>query len=226
MHFRAFSWLTNRLVYNFSKLSELQRPPQPPRSDLNESQLVFDLQAITIMSGGQTGADRAALDFAIEHGLRHGGWCPRGRLAEDGPLAAKYLLDETSSRLYSQRTEMNVRDADATVVFSIGPKAAGGTALTLAVARRLGKPCLHLCRDAVPRPAMPAAVDTDDFSAVASRSAAELLAFLAAHQIRRLNIAGPRASQEPQIAAFVRQVLEAALRRADRRPHQRIDDPS
>ena len=214
------------MVSNFSKLSELQRPLQPPRSTRNESSIVFDLQAITIMSGGQTGADRAALDFAIEHGLRHGGWCPRGRLAEDGPLAARYLLDETSSRLYSQRTEMNVRDADATVVFSIGPKTAGGTALTLAVAHRLGKPCLHLCRDVVPRPAMPAAIATDDFSAIASRSAAELLAFVAAHQVRRLNVAGPRASQEPQIAAFVRQVLEAALRRVDRPPHQRIDDPS
>ena len=158
----------------------------------------LDLRTITIVSGGQTGADRAALDFAIDHNIAHGGWCPRGRLAEDGKTPPRYQLSETPSRSYSQRTEWNVRDTDATVVFSIAPKPMGGTALTLAVARRLKKPCLHLARDttevATPRDL-----------------AQRLLAFLHEHQVSRLNIAGPRASQEPEIESFVRDVLSAAL---------------
>jgi hypothetical protein len=156
---------------------------------------VASLRPITIVSGGQTGADRAALDFAIDHDMPHGGWCPRGRPAEDGLIPPRYQLKETASRKYSQRTEWNVRDSDATVVFSVGPNPAGGTALTLAVARRLGKPCLHLCRQT---------------SSVAE-AAARLLSFLDDHQVDRLNIAGPRASQEPDVAAFVRDVLQAAL---------------
>jgi hypothetical protein len=154
------------------------------------------LHAITIVSGGQTGADRAALDFAIEHGVAHGGWCPRGRLAEDGPIDARYQLQETPSRRYSQRTEWNVRDSDATVVFTISPTVSGGTALTVDLAMRLGKPRLHLSRDTGP-----GIMD----------SASQLREFLAAHAIQRLNIAGPRASQEPEIAAFVRGVLDRAL---------------
>src|SRR4051812_41309778 len=101
---------------------------------------------ITIISGGQTGADRAALDFVIEHGLSHGGWCPRQRRAEDGVLLAKYLLHETPSSHYSQRTEWNLRDSDATVVFSIKARLTGGSRLTFELAKRLGKPVLHLSR--------------------------------------------------------------------------------
>jgi hypothetical protein len=156
---------------------------------------VPDFRKITIVSGGQTGADRAALDFAIEHDIPHAGWCPRGRLAEDGPIPALYRLEETPSRKYSQRTEWNVGDSDATVVFSISPDPAGGTALTLAVARRLGKPWLHLCREG------------DENAELAAR----LAGFLYEHEVRRLNIAGPRASQEPDVADFVRAVLQTAL---------------
>jgi hypothetical protein len=153
-----------------------------------------DLRAITIISGGQTGADRAALDFAIAHGFSHGGWCPRGRLAEDGPIPLSYDLRETPSRKYSQRTQWNVRDSDATVVFSIAEQPQGGTKLTLDLARRLGKPVLHLSRDVSPRDA-----------------ASLLQGFLAEHAVETLNIAGPRASQEPEIANFVRETLLSAL---------------
>ena len=73
------------------------------------------MKSITIVSGGQTGADRAALDWALAHGVECGGWCPKGRKAEDGPIDAKYPLKETSSSSYLQRTEWNVRDSDATV---------------------------------------------------------------------------------------------------------------
>ncbi len=159
------------------------------------------MRGITIVSGGQTGADRAAIDFAIEFSLAHGGWCPRGRKAEDGPIDERYELTETPSHRYNQRTEWNVRDSDATVVFSIMRDVTGGTALTLALARRLGKPYLHLSSEAA--------------SETGADPAAELLTFLGEHQVGRLNVAGPRASQEPLVAAFVRSVLVAALDRSE-----------
>ncbi len=156
----------------------------------------MSLRNVTIVSGGQTGADRAALDFAIEHGIAHGGWCPRGRLAEDGPIESRYQLQETPSRRYAERTEWNVRDSDATIVFTLAPVASGGTALTVYFAARLGKPCLHLARNA---------------GQDAATLACVLLDFLKTHSVRRLNVAGPRASQEPEIATFVAAVLTAAL---------------
>lgn len=157
--------------------------------------------AIKIISGGQTGADRAALDFAIDHGIPHGGWCPRGRLAEDGPLPDRYALRQTPTRKYAERTVWNVRDSDATVVFSIAAEPQGGTRLTLQVAARLGKPVLHLSHDALER-------ETDD---AVAEAAERMLAFLAEHDVATLNVAGPRASQEPEITTFVHNVLERAL---------------
>jgi len=102
------------------------------------------LAQVRIVSGGQTGADRAALDFAIAHGLPHGGWCPQGRKAEDGPIDARYQLQETPSENYSQRTEWNVRDSDGTVVFSLAPALTGGSKKTVDLAGKHHKPCLHL----------------------------------------------------------------------------------
>jgi hypothetical protein len=151
----------------------------------------LDPRAITIVSGGQTGADRAALDFAISRGMAHGGWCPRDRRAEDGPISEKYALQETPSRHYSQRTRWNIQDSDATLVFSIKQVVTGGTRLTLELAKQLGKPVLHLSRN------------DGDLAPAATR----VRAFLEQHQVRTLNVAGPRASQEPEIAAFVSAVL-------------------
>lgn len=153
---------------------------------------------LTIISGGQTGADRAALDFAIEHGMAHGGWCPRGRRAEDGPLDARYELRETPSDKYDQRTKWNVRDSDATVIFTLAAEMQGGTARTREFADRLGKPWLHL-------------VGGDLGPAAIAQSATRLVAFAAGHRVARLNVAGPRASQAPQVAEFVDRVLSAAL---------------
>jgi hypothetical protein len=154
------------------------------------------LPNIAIISGGQTGADRAALDFAIEYGISHSGWCPRQRRAEDGPIAPQYLLRETPSSHYSQRTEWNVRDSDATVVFSIKTRLTGGTRLTFELAERFGKPVLHLSRD----------------EADVATAADDLRSFVEEKQARTLNVAGPRASQEPEIGAFVRAVFVAATR--------------
>jgi hypothetical protein len=153
----------------------------------------------TIISGGQTGADRAALDFAIAHQIRHAGWCPRGRLAEDGPISSVYQLCETPSGRYAERTEWNIRDSDATVVFSISVEVHGGTSLTLQLAKRLGKPWLHLARDHCDHGA--------------GEPSTRLCNFLQQYGVTRLNVAGPRQSRGPDIAEFVNQVLTGTFRR-------------
>jgi len=88
-----------------------------------------------IVSGGQTGADRAALDWALEHNVPSAGWCPKGRKAEDGPIDPKYPLKEMPSAAYLQRTEWNVRDSDVSVLFSIQPTLSGGSKRTMEFAR-------------------------------------------------------------------------------------------
>jgi hypothetical protein len=132
-----------------------------------------------IISGGQSGVDRAALDVAIALDIPHGGYCPRGRRAEDGRIPDRYLLTETESARYELRTEQNVLAADATLIVCRGPLA-GGTKLTRRLARRHGRPCLVVDLDSPPSPE-------------------EMLQWLAAHGRRVLNIAGPRESQSPGI---------------------------
>jgi hypothetical protein len=96
-----------------------------------------------IVSGGQTGADRAALDWALSRSIESGGWCPKGRKAEDGPIPKRYPLIETPSAGYVQRTEWNVRDTGGTVIFSLGPVLTGGSKKTAEFAVKRNKPCLH-----------------------------------------------------------------------------------
>jgi len=108
------------------------------------------IKGLKIVSGGQTGADRAALDFAIAHGIPHGGWCPKGRLAEDGPLAPCYHLTETPTEAYTQRTAWNVREAQGTVVFTIARTLSGGSLRTFMLAEAFKKPVLHLSRECGP----------------------------------------------------------------------------
>jgi predicted Rossmann fold nucleotide-binding protein DprA/Smf involved in DNA uptake len=104
-----------------------------------------------IISGGQTGVDRAALDVAMELGIPCGGWCPQGRRAEDGRIPERYPLQEASSKEYPVRTRLNVEDSDGTLVLTASSPT-GGTALTLKLARQLHKPFLliDLARDADP----------------------------------------------------------------------------
>jgi hypothetical protein len=130
------------------------------------------------------GCDRAALDWALAQGVECGGWCPKGRKAEDGPIDPEYPLKETPSASYLQRTEWHVRDSDATVLFSIGPKLSGGSKRTLEFARKHKKPHLHL-------------------SAGEAGAAAKPRTFVAEHNVRVLNVAGPRASKEPGAGEFV-----------------------
>ncbi|HXG08540.1 MAG TPA: putative molybdenum carrier protein [Gemmataceae bacterium] len=147
-----------------------------------------------IVSGGQTGVDRAALDVALELGLPCGGWCPKGRRAEDGPIDARYPLQETPGDGYPQRTEWNVRDSDGTLVLMRG-EPDRGTRLTVELAQRYGKPLLVL--DLAGEP------DTD-----------KARAWIEEHRIEILNVAGPRASSCPgiydQAAWFLRKLLADA----------------
>jgi hypothetical protein len=146
----------------------------------------------TIISGGQTGADRAALDFAIAHGIPHGGWCPLGRRAEDGVLDARYRLRETESRNYRQRTRRNVADSDATLILNLGELADGSLA-TLHFAERANKP------------ARVVALDADGLAAEAAR----VRDWLAAHAVAVLNVGGPRESKRPGIYRKALVFLEA-----------------
>jgi hypothetical protein len=145
-----------------------------------------------VVSGGQTGVDRAALDAARALGLPCGGWCPRGRLAEDGPIDPAYPLVETPGVDYAQRTEWNVRDSDGTLVLVRG-RSAGGTALTIALARRHGKPLLVLDLTRDPSPD-------------------EALRWIEAGRIGVVNVAGPRESQNPGIGTEAREFLERLFR--------------
>src|SRR5262245_34466513 len=147
-----------------------------------------------IISGGQTGADRAALDWAIRRGIQHGGWCPKGRKAEDGTIDQRYNLVETPSDDYSQRTEWNVRDSDATAVFSILRELRGGSLLTIELAEQYNKPVIHLFQE--------------DRQA---NHAQELRSFTEKFRISILNVAGPRASDEPGVYQFMSRVLDQAL---------------
>lgn len=146
-----------------------------------------------IVSGGQTGADRAALDAAIEIGIPHGGWVPRGRLAEDGVIAPSYHLSEMPTDSYADRTEQNILDSDGTLILSHGALS-GGSALTQALAEKHERPCLHIDLDRIP----------------AFKAAAMIAAWTARQHIHTLNVAGPRASHDPDIYQKTKDILMAA----------------
>jgi hypothetical protein len=147
-----------------------------------------------IVSGGQTGADRGGLDAAIDLGIAHGGWCPRGRLAEDGEIPARYQLEETRTANYPERTEKNVIDSDGTVLITRG-KPTGGTGYTGELAGKWKRPLLVID------------LDRDDVGT----AAAMLRAWLADNDIAVVNIAGPRGSGCAGIGADVRAVVVTAL---------------
>lgn len=146
---------------------------------------------LKIVSGGQTGVDRAALETAIEIGLPHGGWCPRGRLAEDGPIDSQFELRETEQAAYRFRTERNILDSDGTLVLHRKP-IQGGTALTIQLANKHQRP---LCVINLNQRLIPNFVDD----------------WLSCHSIQTLNVAGPRESTDPGIGQATREFLLAML---------------
>ncbi|WP_263786250.1 putative molybdenum carrier protein [Salinibacter grassmerensis] len=145
------------------------------------------MQFQKIISGGQTGVDRAALDAALAHDVAAGGWCPRGRRAEDGPIAPRYPLRETPTAMYAERTARNVRDSDGTLIIAPG-SLKGGTALTRQEAGARESPLLHArLTDPAPVPM--------------------IHAWAAENDVRILNVAGPRASEVNGIYRRARSIL-------------------
>jgi hypothetical protein len=144
-----------------------------------------------IVSGGQTGVDRAALDVALELGIPCGGWCPQGRSAEDGPIPDRYPLQETEGRKYKFRTSLNVRDSDATLILNLGPLE-GGTGLTriLAVKQR--------------RPHLVVELDQDQDIQGARQ-------WLLENSVKVLNVAGPRESKRPGVHELAVNYLKSLL---------------
>lgn len=148
-----------------------------------------------IISGGQTGVDRAALDAAIRLGIPHGGWLPKGRLTEDGPLALRYQLQEMPTEDYAARTEKNVVEADGTLIISRG-RPTGGTDTTRRMALKHGRQLLHIDLALGQRAA-------DAGSLIAS--------WIEMNRIETLNVAGPRASNDPSIYADTITILTHVL---------------
>jgi hypothetical protein len=151
-----------------------------------------------IISGGQTGADRAALDAARARGWPIGGWCPRDRDAEDGPIDTSYPLRETESLEHAVRTEQNVIDSDGTAIIAFGPLH-GGSALTERLAHQHGKPVQ--------------VIDAESNSI--DEACEQLRQFTQAHPIEVLNVAGPRGSNQPAIYRYVHAVIDQLLRCED-----------
>ncbi len=150
---------------------------------------------LTIVTGGQTGADRAAMDCARALGLTVDGWVPAGRWAEDGRIPDRYTgLKETPGTDPAERTARNVRNSDATVVFSHGPLH-GGSALTVRLAMAHVRPWMHIDLARVPQ----------------QEAITQLHDWLTQRFVRRLNVAGPRHSDDPQIYAATRDILLAVL---------------
>jgi hypothetical protein len=147
-----------------------------------------------IISGGQTGADQAALDVAIKLGIPHGGWIPRGRKTETGILDDKYKLKEMETFDYNKRTEQNVIDSDGTLIISHG-RLTGGSDYTQEMTILHHRPWLH--------------IDLNKSSAF--QAAEKIKSWLAENEIEVLNVAGPRASKDPAIYQATVDIIETVL---------------
>jgi hypothetical protein len=145
---------------------------------------------IKIISGGQTGVDRAALDAALELGIRAGGWCPEGRLAEDGVIELRYPVRELPQGGYDERTVKNVNDSDATVIITFG-EPAGGTLQALQHCIKINKAYSLI----------------DALETSVAQAVAIIRSFIGDNRVTSLNIAGPRASEEAEAYAYTKMVI-------------------
>jgi hypothetical protein len=153
-----------------------------------------------IISGGQTGADRAGLDFALEVGLEHGGYVPKGRKAEDGRINDRYRMTELSNPSYSVRTRRNVLESDGTVIFSLNSDLLGGSELTARCAQKTSRPLLHLHAAGK--------ISLDE-------KAQHLRDFIDSRRLATLNVAGSRESQEPGVYQFTLDLLRRFWQQKD-----------
>lgn len=148
-----------------------------------------------IISGGQTGVDRAALDAAMARAMDVGGWCPEGRLAEDGPINERYPLKELPGAGYRERTLQNVNDSDGTLIIYFG-EPIGGTKQTIACCNNEGKPKLLI----------------DAETSHPANAAARAIDFIKQHDISVLNIAGPRASSNAKAYKYAKAIVREILK--------------
>jgi hypothetical protein len=161
---------------------------------------------LKIISGGQTGADRAALDAAMDSGFEVGGWCPRDRRAEDGVIPARYPLQETAARSYAVRTEWNVRDSDGTLILVLD-EISSGTRLTAEAAKAHRKP-LHIEHLAPMQ--HPGLLSSENSLEEKTDSVVE---WIHRHKIHILNVAGPRGSSSNHIYSKARAFMDLMLSR-------------
>ena len=152
-------------------------------------------RSFILISGGQSGVDRAALEFAHDEGISHGGWCPRDRAAEDGAISERFLLRETVSADPAVRSMLNVMDSDGTVIFRANGSISPGTDLTAGFARLLERPLLELS-------------DDEDIGGTGDR----FFEWMVRNRIETLNVAGPRKSEAPLAGAWVKSVLKRFFR--------------
>jgi len=156
---------------------------------------------VKIISGGQTGVDRAALDVALKHGIERGGWCPTGRLDEFGRIPAQYPVQELAVGGFTERTLQNVKDSDGTVIIYPG-KLGGGTEQTVRFSIEQRRP--HQLIDA---------------SKISAEDAAKLIAgFVRNHKIDILNVAGPRQSEWAEAYDYTFRTLDIFLTLCSHRP--------
>jgi hypothetical protein len=156
-----------------------------------------------IVSGGQTGVDRGALDAALDGGIPCGGWCPEGRLAEDGVIPERYPVQELAGQGYRERTLKNLQDADGTVIIYFGSPT-GGTEVTLAECIARSRPYLLIDASELP----------------VGQAARRIQQFVDLNGIKELNVAGPRASGAPEARDFAYLAISSWIRMWEIRSRQ------
>ena len=186
-----------------------ERDVVPMVMDVTTEYNAVQLKIVKIVSGGQTGGDRGGLDAAIALGIPHGGWCPKGRIAEDGVIPERYELEECGSKSYVRRTELNVKDSDATVIFTPGAPT-GGSKKTAEFADKHGKPCLIV--DTLGERASLVEQIVTWLREVSLNQHTESYLFPVEDPGLVLNVAGSRGSKAPLLQGFVQEVMTAVIK--------------